>query len=259
MPYQDSDYGEWNEEQYKVPDRPSWLDNILKNKTEDTPHDVSLYNQTRWNQGSASATKTTPKKEKIYQATPGEKDREEAIEKHKGNASVFCPCLHDFRDWYFKAKNINANESDLKDIEKLANRFKEMTPECIFFPAQRNKKFGLNEIQYLEYKEVKERYSKAVEDFLNDARVIIDFLGKPDSHEEKGVRRRVRRINSVKAPYEIIYFPSNQEIRIFKENQLLYSQVPGKIVSKQEKVFLLYKDQLYFRNTADKLRREENF
>lgn len=216
MPRADNEWGEWNESQYNVPPRPIWLEERL---CKSSPQ-------------SQDALSEPQVKEK---QTPSSQDFEEA----------YLPSLRDFRCWYIWARETGRHEIYLEKIEALALAFKLKTPSAEANIHLINPNFGLSAANLHNMRNDQNRYQEMVENFLRDAKIILDRQGIREICESENVLR----YRSRNGEYILSYYSVSNRITVEKNGYLLAYQKEEQISVGNK--FVTLKDAALFKRAVE--------
>lgn len=215
MPRADNEWGDWDESQYDVPPRPSWLEEMLSRDEHKSQNDVF----------------TPPVTEN--QASPPLVRKE-----------AYLPCLRDFRCWYVWARETGRHERYLQQIEALAVAFKLETPDAEINTHFINPNISLSEANLHNMKNDQIRYQELLEDFLRDAKTIIDNRGSNEICEGENILR----YRSRNGEYVLSYHSALHRVTVEKSDCLLAYQ-QGEQTSIGDK-FVTQKDAALFKRAA---------
>lgn len=215
MPRADNEWGDWDESQYDVPPRPSWLEERLcgdKHK----PQNNTIAPQTKEN-----STSPLPARKEAY-----------------------LPSLRDFRCWYVWAKETGRHERYLQQIEALAVAFKLETPGSEIDIHLINPNISLSEANLHNMKKDQIRYQELLESLLRDAKTIINNRGSNEICEDENILRYCSR----NGEYVLSYYSASDRVTVEKSGCLLAYQQGGQISIGDK--FVTQKDAALFKRAA---------
>lgn len=213
MPRADNEWGDWDESQYDVPPRPAWLEERLG----------------RGERESIDSVIAPSIKEESSSPTPEE---------------AYLPSLRDFRCWYVWARETERHEIYLQQIEALAVAFKLETPIAKIDIHLTNPNVYLSEANLHNMKNDQRSYQELLENFLRDAKTIIDSRGKNEICDGENILR----YHSRNGEYVLSYYPASDQVTVIRNGYLLAYQQAGK-ASVGDK-FVIQRDAALFKRAA---------
>lgn len=97
------------------------------------------------------------------------------------------PCLQEFKQWYFEAREIGRSQKYLDRIQELAEDFKAKTPEALSNPTIQNSEIPLSSTAITHLRQDSTSYQAQIDQFAKDAKTILKYKGKQVLLEGKPV------------------------------------------------------------------------
>lgn len=140
-------------------------------------------------------------------------------------SAAYHPCLTEFRQWYFKARETGRSQVYLDRIQQLAEEFKAKTPVAAINPNLRNREFSLSVAAIAHLQEDAGNYRSRLEQLARDAKTILDYKGTEALFGDQPIRQ----YKSYTRGYTLRYIYGTKLITIEKSGKQILNERSGEI------------------------------